>query len=79
MAMIMSTMFDLSKQFHDQLSTKIQGIPDKRTQKMCAANLKSCTVIRIRVGNFYHMEAKAKLTLMVYLVKGVGFLTVKLK
>ena len=78
-AMVMSTMFDMSTQLPHQLSPKIKRIPDKTTRQICEANLKSCAVIRVQVGNFYHMEAKAKLTLMVHLVNGIVFLMVNLK
>ena len=77
-AMIMSSMFDLSAQFPRQLSLKIQQIPEKRTRRICEANLKSCAVICVQVGNFYHMEAQAKLTLMEHLVNGVVFIMVNL-
>ena len=72
-------MFDVSTQFFHQLYPKVQQIQEKASRRICAANLESCAVIRVQVGNFYHMEAQAKLTLMGYLVDGVVFLLVNSK
>ena len=78
MAMLMSSMFDISTQFFRHLPPRIQKIPGKVTRKICTANLKSCAVIRFQVGSFYYMEAQAKLTSMGYLVHGIVFLMVNL-
>ena len=72
-------MYEMSKDFPENLTTQISRITDKKTKKILDGQLQSCFLIRCRVGNLYHMEAGAKLTMLHNLVNGVVFLMVNVK
>ena len=72
-SIILSNMYDTSKDFSQNLSSCICNVSNIRTKKVLTRMLKSCDVIRTQVGNFYHMEAKAKLTMLSNIVNGVVF------
>jgi len=76
---IMSNLYDTSVQFRLKLLPGIHRLTDPRMKKALEFALKSCSLIRFKVGNWYFMEAKAKLTLMHNLVNGVVFVMVNLK
>ena len=75
-AIVMSTMFDISAKFSRNLAPRIQLVPVKRVREIFIRQLKSCHLIRCQVGSMYHMEAKAKLTMTHNVVNGVVFLLV---
>jgi len=70
-SVIMSSLFDISQQFQRNMRTVSGAIPDQKIRKHCKDQLKSCSLIRCQVGGLYHMEAKAKLTLVQYVVNGI--------
>ena len=45
-------------------------------EKILKGQLKSCALIRCQIGNLYHMEAAAKLTMIDNVVNGIVFLLV---
>ena len=79
MLIIMSSLYDISKNLSRSLSPQISNMRDKKSKKVLEAQLKSCIVIRCRVGNLYYMEAKAKLTAFHNIVNGIVFLLVNVK
>ena len=76
---VMSSLYDISKDMTWNLSPHISKIMDKKTKQILDGQLKSCCVIRCRVGNLYYMEAKAKLTTFHNIVNGIVFLMVNVK
>ena len=75
-AFVMSSFFDFSAKFSSNLEPKIQRLPVKRMREILERQVKSCLLIRSQVGNMYHMEAKAKMTMIQNVVNGVVFLLV---
>ena len=75
-AIVMSSLYDISKKFSRNLSPAIQLVPRKKIRQILERQMKSCLLIRCQVGNTYHMEAKAKLTMIQNVVNGVVFLLV---
>jgi hypothetical protein len=63
-SIVMSRIFDIASEFQRNMELKIQACGNKRTEKVWLRELWSCQVIRCQIGNFYHMEGKAKLTLV---------------
>ena len=78
-SIVMSRVFDLSSNFSFNLSSKVHQITEKRHGKILKQQLKSCPIIRCQIGNFYHMEAKAKLTTMHRMLDAVAFLLINFK
>jgi len=81
-AFIMSALFTTSNQFKRNLNSIVQGLgglQDVRKYKYFHGQLNACALIRCTVGNLYHMEAMAKLTMIDRSVNGVVFLLVKVK
>ena len=81
----MSNMFDMSQKFSKNMSCLISCVfasasaADKKANQIQKSELKACQLIRCSVGSLYHMEAKAKLTLIHNVVNGVVFLLVNIK
>jgi len=75
-SIIMSGLYGSSVIFRHNLQNYVQLINNKKTRKYYETLLKSCPIIRCQIGSFYHMEAKAKLTLLQHVVNGVVFLLV---
>ena len=75
-AMVMSSLFDISAKFPRNIAPRIQELSDMRMKEISTRELKSCPLIRCQVGNMYHMEAKAKMTMLHNIVNGVVFLMV---
>jgi len=79
-SIMMSSLFDKSTQFQRNTSTAfVDRIPDRKEKKILRGHLKACPVIRCQVGNLYHMEAKAKLTLLHHAVNGMVYMLVNVK
>ena len=80
MALAMSSMYDISQTFSQNVSnTSIRYVEDRKAEAILKKQLKSCAVIRFNVGGLYHMEAKAKLTMVHHVVNGIVFLLVNAK
>jgi len=82
MAGVMSSLYDTSTQFSRNMSQLIQMIPynsSRRRSQIAEKQSKSCPLISCQIGNLYHMEAKAKLTLIHNVLHGVAYLMVNLK
>ena len=75
-AMVMSSLFDISEKFSRNLSPRIHLVPVKKNREIFERQVTSCPLIRCQVGSMYHMEAKAKLTIIDNVVNGVAFLMV---
>ena len=69
-------MFEISTLFSRNLSSKISLLDEIRAKRILQRQLLSCPIIRCRVGNLYHMEAKAKLTLIHAILNTVAFLLI---
>lgn len=79
-AIVMSSMFDTSTQFPRKLAPRIISlVENEHSRQIFKRCLKACAVIRCKVGNLYHMEAEAKLTMFQYLINGAVFLMVNAK
>ena len=76
---VMSNLYDVSSKFPGNLSPHFSKIIQKKRRRILEAHLKSCPVIRCKVGGLYHMEAKAKLTMIHQIINGVVFLMVNFK
>ena len=78
-SIVMSSLYDMSSQFHRNIFPKVHRVTIKKTKRILIYHLKSCPLIRCQVGNLYHMEAKAKLTMLHHVLNGVVFLMVNAK
>ena len=78
-SLVMSSMFDVSSKLHHNLSFLIKIIPDSKMKRILDRQLQACPLIRCQVGNFYHMESKAKLTVIHIVLNGIVFLLVNVK
>jgi len=76
MSAIMSSFYDVSCEFKQNMLPILEKISNRRVRKYAEGQLKSCPLIRCQIGSLYHMEAKAKLTLLQHVVNGFVFLTV---
>jgi len=79
MSILMSSLFEKSAQFQRNMLPYVQLIADKQTRKQVEGQLKACSLIRCQVGSLYHMEAKAKLTMLSHVISGVVFLLVNVR
>jgi hypothetical protein len=78
-ALVMSEIYNISSQFKRNLMPKIQACENKAMKKVWKMELRSCQVVRCQVGNFYHMEGKAKLTLVDTMLNSFVFMVVQRK
>jgi len=78
-SMVMSRMYELSKNFKLVLAPKIRELTKKKTLYYLQYKMESCSLIRCKVGNMYYMEAQAKLTMLDHVVNGLVFLLVNTK
>ena len=78
-AMVMFCLFDISSKFYKNLFLKILQITEKKTKRIVDANLKSCCVVRCKVGSLYHMEAKVTLITLHHVINALSFLLINVK
>ena len=78
-ALIMSSLYETSTKFTQYISPKIHLVTGKKSTQALLMDLKSCPLIRCSVGNMYHMESKAKLTMIHNVLNGVAYLLVNVK
>ena len=78
-AVVMPNLYDTSRDFSRNLSPCICNVTQMNSKRILTRMLKSCAFVRSQIGNFYHMEAKAKLTMLNIAVNGVVFLLVNMK
>lgn len=78
-SIVLSSLYDLSCKFGENLLSKIHLVAEKKSKRTFERQLKSCLLIRCQVGNFYYMEAKAKLTLLNNVLNGIVCLLVNIK
>jgi len=78
-SMIMSSLYDSSSKFQQNMLPVLNSISDEYERNLVQHQVRSCPLIRCQVGNLYHMEAKAKLTLLQHVVSGVVFLLVNVR
>ena len=76
MALVMSSLYAMSCCFYQNLHRKIRFAEEKKTEKTLKDQLKSCALIRCQIGSLYHMEARAKLTMIDNIVSGIVFMLV---
>ena len=77
--LVMSSLYDISRKFSENLFPRIRFAGEKKTEMILKGYLKSCPLTRCQVGSLYHMEAKAKLTVIHNVVNGIVFLLVNVK
>jgi len=73
---IMSSLYDVSSRFKQNMLSILREMLNRKERQDAEGQLKSCPLIRCQIGSLYHMEAKAKLTLMQHVVNGFVFLIV---
>ncbi len=78
-ALVMSGIYNISSQFQRNMEPKIQAGARLGMKKAWMQELWSCQVVRCQVGNFYHMEGKAKLTLVDTMLNCFVFMIVQRK
>jgi len=76
---VMSSLYSISKQFRSNLAERIQRSNNRIGKRTLSMQLKSCPIIRCQVAGLYHMEAKAKLTMLQKIVNATKYLLVNLK
>ncbi len=79
MSIIMSSLFNASAQFKKNISPITRLIAVTKMRIQIEGQLKACSLIRCQVGSLYHMEAKAKLTLLQHMVNALVCLMVNVR
>ena len=75
-SIVTTRMYDLSLDFQKHMVSETLQITEKKTRRVLKTSLKSCPLIRCKVGNWYYMEAKAKLTMLHNLLNGLAYLLI---
>jgi hypothetical protein len=78
-SIIMSAIYDISSKFQRNMHQKIQGCGNKALERVWFKELRSCQIVRCQIGNFYHMEGQAKLTLVHTMLNNFVFMVVQRK
>jgi len=78
-SIITSSLFDYSSKFKQHMLPCLDLLSNKLERKHAEGQVRACQLIRYQVGNLYHMEAKAKLTLIHEVVNFVVFLFVNVQ
>jgi len=79
-SLVMSSSYKISLNFERILTPLIkQKLTNRETKEGFARQLKSCPLIRCKIGNMYYMEARAQLTMLDSTVNGLVFLLVRTK
>ena len=78
-SIVMSRMFDLSLNFRMILFSETLQITEKNTRRILEASLESCPLVRCKIGSWYYMEAKAKLTILHNILNGLAYLLINAK
>jgi len=79
-SLVMSSVYNISAQLSRNLSSKISSLENVTiAKKNCELEIASCRFVCCQVGNWYAMEAKAKLTLVHNIINGVVFCLVNMK
>jgi len=78
-SIVMSRMYQSSKNFKLVLAPKIREFTRREIRDYLQYKVQSCCLIRCKVGNMYYMEAQAKLTMLDRVVNGLVFLLVNSK
>jgi len=80
MTLVISSLYVTSKKFTGNMAQCIRELDDTaRNKKTLQLGLRSCNLIRCKVGGLYYMEAKAKLTTLHKVVNGLKYLLVNVK
>ena len=58
-SIVMSKLYDLSLNFSRNMFSETLQITEKKNRRIPVASLKSCPLIRCKVGNWHYMEEKA--------------------
>ena len=75
-SIVMSKLYDLSLNFRSTMYSENLQITEKKTRKVLETSLESCPLIRCQVGNWYYMEAEAKLTMLHNVLNGLAYLLI---
>ena len=78
-SIVMYRLYDLSLNFPKNLFAETLQSTGKKSRKYLEANLNSCPLIRCQIGSWYHMEGKAKLTMLHNTINGLAFLLINVK
>jgi hypothetical protein len=74
---VTSEIYNISSQFQQNMAQKVRASENKRMTPIWIRELRSCQLVRCQIGNFYHMEGKAKLTLVNTMVNIFVFMVVQ--
>jgi hypothetical protein len=69
----------MSVEIQENLSVELSLLPQGITKLSWEMELRSCPLISCKIGNFYHMEGKARLTLIDTLINGVVMILINNK
>jgi hypothetical protein len=76
----MSQVYNISSTFHQQLERVVLNIPIQDVEKIRMKKLLlSLPVMKSKIGRFYYMEKKAKLTLLDNMARGIAFMLAAFK
>jgi len=78
-SVVMSSLYKMSTKFSRNLSPKIKLVSNEAEKLIYLRELKSCPMIRCKVGGLYHMESKAKLTLVQKVINAIKYLLVNVR
>jgi len=78
-SIVTSRFYVISTKFQPNMTPIIHRVSSADFRKILDTTLRSCPLIRINVGSLYHMEAKAKLTMLHKVVNGIKYLLVNVK
>jgi len=81
-ALFMSQVYSMSKTLERNISDAIMKIPNfyyLQGRPYFTKNLKAQPVLKSKIGEFYYMESKAKLTLLDDVTRGIAFMLISFK
>jgi len=78
-ALLMSQVYNISKKFHGNLASTLSLVSDLNEKILIRKTLVSLPVMKSKIGTFYYMEGKAKLTLLDNIARGIAFMLTSFK
>jgi len=78
-AVLMSRVYSISKTFHKNIATELCKVSNSKEKILLLKTLKSLPVVKSRIGQFYHIEGEAKLTLLDNVTRGIAFMLISFK
>jgi len=78
-ALIMSSVFDTSLVFRERMKERISSTENRKEFTYYSKRIRAMRPLRCQVGNLYHMEARAKLTLLDSVIHEIVFILLLIK